>query len=224
MIIKKITNDTPKTFFSPKYEYYICEDFLSGVDFTKIGQLILQKEKIIIDNTYTNKNIINDGGTGLGTNSLTSRYRNFNLFFWPEKEILNLREKIKEKYVVFLNALQIPRRKVWMQCWANVLRKNEEIKMHLHQSSNYCYLGGHVMINCHNTSTFYVNPINQIQQPEVFESKNEIGKITFFQNNIPHFTNKNFSDQERISIAFDIFVDGDPGLEERKHNLILFDE
>ena len=54
------------------------------------------------------------------------------------------------------------------------------------------------------TYTYYINPINQINDPEIYDSKNQVGKITLFQNNIPHFTNEHKIKKERITIAFDL--------------------
>ena len=67
------------------------------------------------------------------------------------------------------------------------------------------------MVQCSNTSTIYINPVNQINDPEEYISINEVGKITLFQNCIPHYTTKHEDDTERISIAFDLFVHDDNG-------------
>ena len=39
-----------------------------------------------------------------------------------------------------------------------------------------------------------------------FASKNDVGKITMFPNNIPHYTDIQELDKERITIAFDLIT------------------
>ena len=76
--------------------------------------------------------------------------------------------------------------------------------MHLHGVHPNIYLGGHVCVQADDTSTFYINTPNQINEPSSYQSKNEVGKLTLFQNFIAHYTNKNNSKSERITIAFDL--------------------
>jgi len=196
-----------QTIFAPEWAYWLGESFITDVDFSKVAKLILEKEKEIINNfPISNKNN-SDGYTGLGSDSLTARYQHFNVLSWNDIEINKIKENILKKYILFLEKFNAPRRKVWIQCWANVLRNGQEIKPHLHSVTPYSYLGGHICVQCSDTSTVYINPINQINDPEIFNSKNEVGKITIFQNSIPHYTSKHVHDTERITIAFDIVVD-----------------
>jgi hypothetical protein len=228
MQLIRFKSEEPKTAFAPVWDYTIGEDYLSRdiVYWSLIKNIILKKEKEIINSTRpSNENKENissyDGYTGLGVNSLTSRFQSFNVFKWEEYELTVMKEGIKKKYFEYLRLLNIPRRKVWIQCWANVMRKGEVIKPHLHGVGPYSYLGGHISVTCNNTSTFYINPVNQINDPEVYESKNEIGKITLFESCVPHYTSVNNSDHERITIAFDFIVDEDKN---DKSNLILLDD
>jgi len=228
MQLIKFKSEEPKTAFAPVWDYAIGEDYLivDKVYWSLIKNIILKKEKEIINFTRpSNENKENissyDGYTGLGSNSLTSRFQHFNVFNWEESELTAIKEGIKKKYFEYLSLLNVPRRKVWIQCWANVMRKGEEIKPHLHGVGPYSYLGGHICVTYNNTSTFYINPVNQINDPEVYESKNEIGKITLFKSCVPHYTSVNNSDHERITIAFDFIVNEDPN---DKSNLILIDD
>jgi hypothetical protein len=76
----------------------------------------------------------------------------------------------------------------------------------LHGVQPTSYLGGHFCVKVKDTSTYYINPVNQINEPETYRSKNEIGKLTLFQNCIPHYTDENKNDLKRITIAFDLFT------------------
>ena len=87
------------------------------------------------------------------------------------------------------------------------MRKGEKIDPHIHDVGPHAYLGGHICIQCTDTFTGYINPVNQINEPETFKSKNEVGKITLFQNCIPHYTSVHEDDKkERITIAFDLLT------------------
>lgn len=228
MEIKNFKSSEPKTPFAPTWNYFIGEGHVGVNDmqyWSEVKTLILNREKEILENTKPtitdNSNTV-DGYTGLGDESLTSRFSHFNVLNWPEDLINPIRGCIKHNYLEFLQQLDVKRKKCWVQCWANVMRKGEQIKPHLHSVKPYSYLGGHISVTYNNTSTFYINPVNQINEPEIYESKNEIGKFTIFQNCIPHYTSINESDSERITIAFDYILDEQPDV--NKSNLFLVDD
>ena len=234
MNLIKFQSDSALTEFAPQWNFVMAEDssFSDPEFFKSVSNIILEKESSLISSNenkyqqYNKKfNIVYDGDTGLGPNSLTSRAIFFNFLSWEDIQVRILHNFIHLKYVEFLDILKIPRRKTWIQCWANVMRDGEEIKKHIHSSHSLTWLGGHVTIACSDTSTFYVNPMNLADGNQVYESKNEVGKLTLFQNNIPHYTNTHHGSTERISIAFDIIVDErlSQYSEERKTNFILFD-
>ena len=98
----------------------------------------------------------------------------------------------------------IPYMELHTQCWYNVMKKGQKILPHLHDLGPYCYLGGHITVQCDDTYTGYMHPANQLNHPFVHKSKNEVGKITLFPNHIPHFTSVHNGDDERVTIAFDL--------------------
>ena len=191
--------------FAPEWHYVLCESQIKNINFKKISNLILKKEKIILKLPITNKVGSSDGYTGLGNNSITARHNKFNVLTWKSKEIENIKNNIIFFHNNFLKKLNIKKPdNLYIQCWANVMRNGEQIKPHLHDISPDTYLGGHICVQCENTSTHYINPVNQINDPLIFSSKNEIGKITLFQNCIPHYTDIHKGKKERITIAFDL--------------------
>jgi len=220
MKLIKFQNDTRRTFFAPTYEYFLGEDFITNIDFNDIRNLILEQEKNILETYPTVNRSSVDGYTGLGDNSLTSRFDYFNLFSWEQNQLNMLKREIFCKYRKFVSNFDFNPPKTWIKCWSNVMRAGEKINPHLHCVNGFTYIGGHVVVNCSNTSTFYMNPINQINDPQTYESKNSIGKITFFQQNIPHYTNIHTSSDERITIAFDLVVDS---YASQETNLLPFD-
>jgi hypothetical protein len=202
-------SDLKKTYFAPEWTFYIFENFIDNINFVELKNLILKKEKEIINSTtpFNDKGICTDGYTGLGPNSLTSRFPKFNLLKFQDNNIELLKKNILENHNKFLNKVNFPMpENLYIQCWANVLRKGEQIKPHIHGVKPYTYLGGHICVQCENTNTNYINPMNQTNEPEIYSSKNEVGKITLFQNFLPHFTDTHTSDNERITIAFDLEI------------------
>ena len=61
-------------------------------------------------------------------------------------------------------------------------------------------------------STTKVSNLDKIKEiakdgRKAYESKNDVGKVSIFQNNIPHYTDIQKSDKERITIAFDLMIE-----------------
>jgi hypothetical protein len=216
MQLIKFISDPPLTAFAPSWNYVLGESYITEPhnDFFKglCNMILLNKDDIIqrTQREYEDQNIkiFNDsfdGYTGLGPNSLTSRSNLFNLLAWPE--FAYIKTQILEKYLDFLEAVGVQRRKVYINSWANVLAKGQYIKPHLHSVGPLTYLGGHISLTENDTCTVYINPINQLNDPIEHKSKNEVGKITLFQNNIPHYTTENKIDSPRVTMAFDIMVE-----------------
>ena len=192
--------------FAPEWNYFIFESKINNVDFKKLATFLLKKEKEVLKLFPTiKKNKFSDGYTGLGEKSTTARHDRYNVLKWNNIELKKLKNIIVTFHNLILNNLKLPVvNKLYIQCWMNVMRKGETIKPHLHSVIPGCYLGGHICVQVNNTSTHYINPINQINDPEIYSSKNNVGNITMFQNNIPHYTDTQNEDKERITIAFDL--------------------
>ena len=191
--IYKFVNDKIRNEFNPTFSYYLYEDILK-FNFEKLKKDILDLEKDIIKKYPS----FTDGDTGLGDDSLTSRFRYYNLLQLNETKFL--KNIIRESHDNFLNRQNYKiDNNYYVQCWANVMRKGEQIKTHNHGGSNYTYLSGHICVHTENTSTHYISPYFR----NLFSSKNQPGKITLFPSYSDHYTDKVISDL-RITIAFDI--------------------
>lgn len=197
-------NTEKKTLFSPEWNYFIFEDYISE-SFKKLNSIcdnlkeeILNKEKKIIESTEYS----DDWGTGLGENSLTSRSDSYNLLNWESgKELKNC---IKIAHDNFLNAINLENsEQLYAQCWANVMRKGDRIFPHKHWISEYAYVGGNIVVSASKTKTYYTNPISEF----IHSSNNDIGKITLFPNWLEHYTDEVEDDQIRITVAFDIITE-----------------
>jgi Putative 2OG-Fe(II) oxygenase len=200
--------ETPKTEFAPQYDYMIFEKSLvENVNFDIVKDTILAKEKTVIEETkkqYEEMKERNkfsfDGATGLGENSLTSRSPFFNLFDWPEMKDLKL--AVKNAHDEFISAIwnKTIQRRIYCQCWANVMRKGQVIGLHHHGTNQYAYLGGHISVQVNNTSTHYTNPYTR----EEHAIENKKGTLILFPSWIDHRTDRVEDDNERITIAFDL--------------------
>ena len=200
---KSKPKETP---FAPEWNYFLIEDMIKDVDFKSLAQFILSKEETILSFSPS----ISDGYTGLGANSTTSRFNRLNILSLKHKSIPKLKLAILRTHNKFLQYLkhELPKY-IFIQCWANIMRSGEKINAHLHQTDPQTYLGGHICVQVEDTATRYINPVNQLNDPELYNSPNEVGKITLFQNSIPHFTSTHRGYKPRITLAFDLFVVGE---------------
>ncbi len=199
MDIINIMSDVRRTPFAPEWNYFLVENMLEKIDVKKLSLFLIRKEKSILKLKKTN-----DGFTGL-ENHTNTRHGSYNIFSFKNKEIDKLKNKIIETHNEFITALNIkPVKDLYIHGWYNLMRKNEYIKPHAHSFTPDTYLGGHFCVSCENTSTYYINPVNQINNPESYESKNIPGKLTLFNNYVPHYTNKHKAETVRITIAFDL--------------------
>ena len=188
-------NEEPKTIFAPTYKFYVYE---GEVKVKNIRDTILEKEeKIISDHSYES-----DWNTGLGKDSMTSRSSSYNLLKWEEAD--HIRDIIRNSHDNLVTTLDVNiwEDKIYVQCWANVLRKGQTIKPHQHWNSQYTYLGGHICLDDYDTHTYYVNPYTK----KTFKSKNEKGKVHLFPNWLEHYTDPYEGDDVRVTIAFDIIT------------------
>ena len=168
----------------------------SDVNLKRFSKQILKNEpKIIKKYPPTNcRNVKTDGQTGLGYDSLTSRFYHFNILRWFNTN--QLKKEIRKGYESYTYVKNTP---LFVQCWANVMRKGDRINPHTHMDvivSPLHSLSGHLCVKVDDsTSTYYDgNPICNVN-----------GEMTFFPSTMMHWTNTYLGDSERITVAFDIF-------------------
>lgn len=214
--ITKFKSQPKQSFFAPNYEYTIFETTVQKVNFQELAKFLLNKEKEVLKLPVSD--VAKDAYTGLGEHSTTQRFDKYNVLKWEDENIEHLKGNIIHFHngIMQYHSLPIPK-ELYIQCWYNVMRKGEEIKPHIHDIGPHTYLGGHICVQCDDTSTYYINPINQINNPMIHNSKNEVGKMTIFPNNVPHYTDIHNSDKERITLAFDIFPKNPAELKESQN-------
>ena len=166
------------------------------IDVNKLSKQILRNETKIIKKypPTVGGGVYSDGNTGLGSNSLTSRFYHFNVLKWWGTKIL--RKEIRRGYEIYSEVKNKP---LYVQCWANVLRKGEQIRSHVHAVDPILpqhALSGHLNVQVDKVcSTYYGD--------EALLNKN--GQLVIFPIHLPHHTDQYMGDSERITVAFDIF-------------------
>jgi hypothetical protein len=200
MRIGKFYSKPKHNFFAPSWEYYIgvtnVENPLFVEDFR---QYILGKEKEIVQQF---KGLGQDAGTNLGQDSLTAKYRFYNIFAFDDPIAVAFKGFVVDQYILFLREFGLHIPTTWGRCWANVLRKDQHIGIHNHGCHSYSYLSGHFVLAAEDTCTYYENPTDLSNHKE----PNIPGTLTFFPSYLRHWTDKNPSDSERITIAFDLYI------------------
>jgi len=201
-------NQQPLTPFAPQWQYAIGEKFVD-IDVDQLKDLVLEKEPEIL----SIKGDLNDGSTGLGVDSTTARYGYYNVLDWDHPEIKKLKAEIYEFHQQYLReVVGAEPFNVKVMCWCNIMRKGDRIHKHLHGLQSTTYLSGHFTISCNETKTLYVNPYEHKKEDELFDTNNELvyqaenvpRKLTLFPSYIPHLTTEHKSDDERITLAFDL--------------------
>ena len=168
----------------------------SDINLKRFSKQILKNEQKIIKKYPPTdfNNIKSDGGTGLGYDSLTSRFYHFNVLKWFNTN--QLKKEIRKGYESYTKAKNTP---IFVQCWANVMRKGDRIKPHAHMDKNISSLhalSGHLCVKVDgSTNTYYGGePVRNLN-----------GEMAFFPSTMTHWTNTYFGDEERITVAFDIY-------------------
>ena len=206
MKLKGFRSLPPLTPYAPSWDFAIGTSICDDIDIKSFSKFLLRKEREVKklplslhDGKYT------DGYTGLGKNSTTSRWKIFNLLTWDYPEVKKLKTNIIRNIIEYNTKCgnETPD-ELYGYCWYNVLRYRQKIKPHQHGSHPRTYLSGHFNVQVDNTSTCYLSPINQINDPLVIDIKNKAGELTLFPSYIFHYTTRHYSFKPRITIAFDI--------------------
>ena len=218
MRLEHYTNYPSKTSYAPSWDY--CLGFKTlPINTEKLSKICLGREreiKKLPTNTYDGGKVY-DGYTGLGRNSTTSRATIMpNVLEWDTLETNSLKKHVKSSIIEYNKQLgNTTPQYLWARCWVNILRFGQKIQSHLHSVAPSCYLSSHFTVQAQNTSTCYINPVNVLNDPEIFEEENIPGTLSIFPSYVPHYTTRHYSFTPRITIAMDIVV------ENREDNWIL---
>jgi hypothetical protein len=196
-------NSEPQSPFAPRYRYIGADAHIEDIDFPGLAKMFLDCEEQMLRELPAT----HDGGTGLGLDSITSRFLSYNPLTWTHSdEIMNLREKIYTLYLEFHKTLKIVRQPMYLQCWANIVRPGQQINLHLHDISEYSYLSGNLLLQGSPSVIEYHNPQNCIIKPEPHRVEQSPGQITIFQSCIPHQVPEYTGTEPRVSLSFDFLI------------------
>ena len=207
MNFKRFVSDPPQTPYAPTWDFRVGASKCDDIDVKSLSQFLLSKEKEIkkLPPSLDVSGKKSDGYTGLGSNNTTSKFAHYNLLTWSHPEIRKLKSNIVKNLFKYNNECgnETPQ-ELYAICWYNILRFRQKIKPHSHSVARHCYLSGHFNVQVKDTSTCYMSPINQLNDPEVIDIKNKDGYMTLFPSYIFHYTTPHYSFKPRITIAFDL--------------------
>ena len=207
MKFKRFVSRPPVSPYAPQWDFRVGTSICEDIDTNSLSEFLLLKEKEVkkLPTSVRVNGTESDGYTGLGSNSTTSKFQSYNILTWNHPEIKKLRSNIARMIIGYNNECdnKTPN-ELWIHSWYNVLRFGQKIKPHHHSADPDCYLSGHFDVQVNNTSTVYMSPINQINDPEVIDIENIPGELTLFPSYIFHYTTPHYSFKPRITIAFDV--------------------
>ena len=207
MKLEGFTSHPPISPYAPFWDFRVGTSKCDDIDVNSLSQFLLSKEKEIkkLPSARGKNGKKTDGYTGLGSNSTTSKFGHYNLLTWSNPELRKLKSNIvKNLFKYNTECGNKTPQELYGQCWYNVLRFGQKINPHMHSTSSDCYLSGHFNVQVNDTSTCYMSPINQLNDPDVIDIKNKDGDMTLFPSYIFHYTTPHYSFKPRITIAFDL--------------------
>ena len=207
MKFRRFRSQPPVSPYAPMWDFRVGTSLCEDIDTNSLSEFLISKEKDVkkLPIFFDSNNVAIDGYTGLGSNSTTSRFQSYNLLTWSHTEIKKLKSNIAKNIILYNDACgnETPD-EIYITCWYNVLRFGQKIKPHHHSLKRDCYLSGHFNVQVNDTSTVYMSPINQINDPAEIDIKNNAGDMTLFPSYIFHYTTPHYSFKPRITIAFDL--------------------
>ena len=207
MEFNRFKSQPPVSPYAPQWDFRVGSSMCEDVDTDSLSKFLLSKEKEVkkLPISVGKGGVKSDGYTGLGLNTTTAKFQSYNILTWSHPEIKKLKSNIIRNIIDYNNKCGNKTPNVlWIQCWYNVLRFGQKIKPHHHSVSSDCYLSGHFNVQVNDTSTVYMSPINQLNNPDVINIKNIPGKLSLFPSYIFHYTTPHYSLKPRITIAFDV--------------------
>ena len=197
----------PVSPYAPQWDFRVGTSLCEDIDTNSLSEFLLSKEKEVkkLPTSVDRSGAETDGYTGLGSNSTTAKFQHYNILTWSHPEITKLRSNIAKKLLQYNSECGVKTPNViYIICWYNVLRFGQKIKPHHHSLDPDCYLSGHFNVQVNDTSTVYMSPVNQINNPDMVDIKNIPGELTLFPSHIFHYTTPHYSFKPRITIAFDL--------------------
>lgn len=223
MPLKAWKSPESQTAFAPKWVVPLFFESFAAPDINQeLKELVLDKEPGLMRDIESRPiSGIQDG--------LTSRWHGFNIFSWNESCITVFRDFVKQAYLDYIAATGVPRRRCFIQGWANTIHKGEKLTPHVHDQGPTSYVSGNYCVTSKGSSTIYYPPYfydGAMRQRTRMRIENRPGMLILFPSALFHDTTPYGHDDVRISLAFDISIQdhdalGTPGMKGRH---VLFDD
>ena len=108
--------------FASSWRFFIAEKIISSIDCNRLKDYLLSKQSDILDIKYN----LNDGGTGLGCDSTTARYRSYNVMEWDQPDISILKEEVSVMHdMYYKDIVDRPTPDISLGVWMNIMKKVE---------------------------------------------------------------------------------------------------
>jgi hypothetical protein len=207
MKFERFCSSPPVSPYAPQWDFRVGTSMCNDIDTNSLSKFLLKKENEVkkLPTSVGMNGKMSDGYTGLGFNTTTAKFQSYNILSWNHPEIKKLKTNIVRSIFEYNNECgnKTPNA-LWILCWYNVLRFGQKVEPHFHSVYPDCYLSGHFNVQVNNTSTAYMSPINQLNDPAVISIENRRGDMTLFPSYIFHYTTPHYSFKPRITIAFDL--------------------
>jgi hypothetical protein len=182
----------------PKIEIPFYRESLPADVTTALANFVIRKESDILKIPAVED-----------ANWLTDRLGEYNLLDYsdecPELNIFN--NFIYEQYVKYISVFNHPVEKVYVLCWANIVRSGgRTITEHHHANGHsdapqqYSYISGNFCAQVNNTATYFKNPF--LDDYVIIPNNN--GELVLFPSWVNHWATDNESEIPRVTISFDI--------------------
>ena len=161
--------------------------FLTPSECHTISKIIIRDEKAVlrIPNDYIN-----------AYSGLTEQHTVYNWLNHEEIKPFNIPYRL---HTQLAELRDIPA--ISIQCWANILRKGEDLMEHTHGTGyDPSFWAVNIFLSGNpNTGTYFT------ERKEVY--KNSIGELVIVDDNMLHGVHENVYDEPRVSLAVDVHVD-----------------
>lgn len=193
-----------KSFFLPEYSIKMFQTNLGERLSKRLAEIVLLEKNNILKNTKKHQDERDDDW-------LTARLWDYNFLDFDYPEVKELKQYIKTQFLDFSKQLGHTPGKVYIQCWANIIKNDgriitphEHANAHAQAPGEYAYLSGNICLQAENTQTYYRNPFLCDMYGGI---TNVPGDMILFPSYVIHWTDPNHSPNPRISIAFDLITE-----------------
>jgi|TARA_B110000858_G_scaffold3097_1_gene3575 hypothetical protein len=194
----RFKSSLPLTSFAPQWDFTIGVFQLQDQEILDtIRRFLIHKEDHILSLKQGD-----NAGTGVGDDSITTRYGKYNLFDFQDEcpELITLLEWLQTSFLEFAQHEASMPMELEIVCWYNILRDGAGMDEHIHSSQQSSYLSGNMQISEFNTQTNYRPPMCDTGKTLDGPS----GQLVMFPSFVPHSVDHEYKG-ERISIAFDLY-------------------